>query len=299
MTVQAPLGEQASRWRQRLTGPVLLADRGSEDAAVARRAAADIAARTGIPLRIVTAWAVPAVARVTPTSSNLNVPGVYEDSARAAQQDIRAHLAPGSVVGAGYVAEGNAPAIVAQTAAMIDASLVVIGSRAGRGLGGRLMGLLPEALVRAVRRPVLMVRGQTADWPPTSIIIVDGDSSLDRVVAAEGATLGRILAVPAALVGVTPTVRRADVGARSDPALESFRNEARRRAARLEAECGAEVSSWVTTGEAIEVMLGLASDPRVLVVAGRQLQHHGLGKVVSALLHGASGPVLIVPELSP
>jgi len=299
MIVQAAVGEQASRWRQRLTGPVLLADRGSEDAAVARRAAADIAARTGIPLRIVTAWSVPAVARVTPTSSNLNVPGVYEDSARAAQQEIRAHLAPGAVAGTGYVAEGSAPAIVAQTADMIDASLVVIGSRAGRGLGGHLMGLLPGALVRAVRRPVLVVRGQTADWPPTSIIIVDGDSSLDWTVAAEGATLARILGVPAVLVGVTPSVNRAGIEASSDPSLESFRNEARRRAARLEAECGAEVSSWVTTGVAVEVLLGLASDPRVLVAAGRQVQHHGLGKVVSALLHGASGPVLIVPERSP
>jgi nucleotide-binding universal stress UspA family protein len=298
MTVMAPLGQQASRWRQRLTGPVLLADRGSEDAAVARRAAADIAARTGIPLRIVTAWAVPAVARVTPTSSNLNVPGVYEDSAHAAQQEIRARLAPGSVVGAGYVAEGNAPAIVAQTADIIDASLVVIGSRAGRGLGGHLMGLLPQALVRAVRRPVLVVRGQTADWPPTSIVIVDGDSLLDRDVALEGATLARILAVPAVLVGVSPSVNRAGIEARNDPSLESFRDEARRRAARLEAECGAEVSSWVTTGVAVEILLGLASDPRVLVVTGRRLQHHGLGKVVSALLHGASGPVLIVPEPS-
>ena len=201
-------------------------------------------------------------------------------------------------MGAGYVAEGNAPAIVAQTADMIDASLVVIGSRAGRGLSGHLMGLLPEALVRAVRRPMLVVRGQTADWPPTSVVIVDGDSSLDRVVAVEGATLARILAVPAVLVGVTLSVNGAGIGARSDPSLELFRNEARRRAARLEAECGAEVSSWVTTGEAIEVLLGLASDPRVLVVAGRRLQHHGLGKVVSALLHGASGPVLIVPEPS-
>jgi nucleotide-binding universal stress UspA family protein len=299
MIVQAAVGEQASRWRQRLTGPVLLADRGSEDAAVARRAAADIAARTGIPLRIVTAWAVPAVARVTPTSSSLNVPGVYEDSARAAQQEIRARLAPGSVVGTGYVAEGSAPAIVARTADMIDASLVVIGSRAGRGLGGHLRGLLPQALVRAVRRPVLVVRGQTADWPPTSIIIVDGDSSLDRVVALEGATLARILAVPAVLVGVTPSVSRAGIEARNDPSLEMFRDEARRRAARLEAECGAEVSSWVTTGVAVEVLLGLASDPRVLVAAGRQGQHHGQGKVVSALLHGASGPVLIVPERSP
>ena len=106
MTVMAPLGQQASRWRQRLTGPVLLADRGSEDAAVARRAAADIAARTGIPLRIVTAWAVPAVARVTPTSSNLNVPGVYEDSAHAAQQEIRARLAPAQSWAQGTLPKG-------------------------------------------------------------------------------------------------------------------------------------------------------------------------------------------------
>ena len=295
MMVQAPLREQAPRWRQGLTGPVLLADRGSDDAAVARRAAADIAARTGIPLRIVTAWAVPAMARVTPTTSNLDVPGLYEDSARAAQQEIRKHLAHGSVVGAGYVAEGNTPAVVAQTADMIDASLVVIGSRAGRGIGGHLMGLLPEALVRAVRHPVLVVRGQTADWPPSSIIIVDGDSSLDQAVAVEGATLARVLALPATLIGVLPDAGHSDLGARSDPSLEAFRREARGRAERLEAACGAEVSSWVTTGDAVEVVLGLASDPRVLVAAGRRSQHHGLGKIASALLHGASGPVLIVP----
>jgi hypothetical protein len=50
--VQAALDETASSWLRRLTGPVLLADRGSDDAEVARRAAASVAARAGVPLRI-------------------------------------------------------------------------------------------------------------------------------------------------------------------------------------------------------------------------------------------------------
>lgn len=190
--VQAALGETASAWRRRLTGPVLLADRGSDDAEIARRAAADMAAHAGVPLRLVTAWEVPAMARVTPTTGELNVSEVYESSARAAQQGVRDHLASqGLRIGPGYVAEGNATAVVAQIADMIDASVVVIGSRAGRGVGGRLMGMLPEAFVRQVHRPMLVVRGQSADWPPSSIIIVDADGSDDLAVADEGATLAR------------------------------------------------------------------------------------------------------------
>jgi nucleotide-binding universal stress UspA family protein len=197
---------------------VLLADRGSDDAEVARRAAADVAARAGVPLRIVTAWAVPAMGRVTPTTGELDVSGVYENSARAAQNVVRDHLASlGMQVGAGYIAEGSATAVVAQTADMIDASLVVIGSRAGRGVGGHLMGMLPEAFVRGVHRPLLVVRGQSANWPPSSIVIVDADGSDDPAVADEGATLARVLAVPAALVRVTSQGSAARFEGRDEP----------------------------------------------------------------------------------
>src|SRR5580704_17257337 len=127
--VQAALDQTASNRQQHVTGPVLLADRGSDDAKVARCAAADVAAHEGVPLRLVTAWEVPAMGRVTPTAGELDVPGVYESSARAAQQGVRDHRGSlGMRVGAGYVAEGGAITVVAQTADAIDASLVVIGS---------------------------------------------------------------------------------------------------------------------------------------------------------------------------
>ena len=295
--VQAALGETASTWRRRLTGPVLLADRGSDDAEIARRAAADVAAHAGVPLRLVTAWAVPSMARVTPTTGELNVSDVYESSARADQQRVRAHLASqGLGVAPGYVVEGNATAVVAQIADVIDASLVVIGSRAGRGVGGHLMGMLPEAFVRQVHRPMLVVRGQHADWPPSSIIIVDCDRSDDPAVAVEGATLARVLKVPAALVRVISGGRATGFDGKEAPSREAVRAEVRGRAARLEAETGAEVTSWVTTGELAGVLLGLASDPRVLVTVGRREQPRGVGRLVSALLHQAAGPVLIVPE---
>jgi nucleotide-binding universal stress UspA family protein len=295
--VQVALDATAAGWRPHLAGPVLLADRGSDDAEVARCAAADVAAHEGVPLRLVTAWAVPAIGRVTPTAGELNISGVYETSARAAQKVVRDHLVSlGMPVGAGYVCEGSAVAVVAQTADAIDASLVVIGSRAGRGVGGHLMGLLPEAFVRGVHRPVLVVRGQSADWPPRSIIIVDADGCDDPGVAKEGAKLARVLKIPAALVRVTSRGSAAGFGWRDEPSLKSTREDVRRRASRLEAETGAEVTSWVTTGEPVGVLLGLASDPRVLVAAGRGANRHGLGRIVSALLHQATGPVLVVPE---
>jgi nucleotide-binding universal stress UspA family protein len=295
--VQAALDQTASGWRRHLAGPVLLADRGSKDAEVARCAAADVAAHEGVPLRLVTAWEVPTMGRVTPTTGELDVSGVYENSARAAQEVVRDHLSSlGMRVGAGYVAEGSAIAVVAQTAEMIDASLVVIGSRAGRGVRGHLMGLLPEAFVRGLHRPVLVVRGQSATWPPRSIIIVDADGCEDPAVADEGARLARVLDLPAALVRVSSQRSAAGLDTKDDHSLRSVREDVRRRASRLEAQSGAEVTSWVTIGEPVGVFLGLASDPRVLVVAGRGPKHHSLSRIVSALLHEAAGPVLVVPE---
>jgi nucleotide-binding universal stress UspA family protein len=294
---QAAVGARAVSWRRRLTGPVLLADRGADDATVARRAAADVAARTGVPVRLVTAWEVPALVRTTPAMGDLDVVGLYESSARSAQTQVRHRLeALGSAVGAGYVAEGSASTVVAHTADMIGASLVVIGSRAGAGLGGHLFGLLPEALVRAVHCPVLVVRGRSSDWPPRRIVIVDCEATASSTVADEGATLARVLSAPADLVRVIPRGGPDPADAPGDRSVESVRTEARGRAARLEAESGAEVSSWVTTGELTEVLLGLASDPRVLFAVGRRPHRRGLGRTVSALIHQAAGPVLIVPE---
>jgi hypothetical protein len=127
-------------------------------------------------------------------------------------------------------------------------------------------------------------------------MIVDVDGAEDQAAAAEGARLGRVLNVPAALVRVTSQRSAAGLDARDEHPLRSVREDVRRRASRLEAESGAEVTSWVTTGEPVGVFLGLASDPRVLVVAGRGAKHHGLSRIVSALLHQAAGPVLVVPE---
>jgi nucleotide-binding universal stress UspA family protein len=234
-----------------------------------------------------------------PATGDLDVPGLYEGAAREAQTQVRRQLLRlGSVAGAGYVAEGSATVVVAHTADMIGASMVVIGSRAGTGLAGHLLGLLPEALVRAVQRPVLVVRGRSSDWPPSRVIIVDDESIPSSPAADEGATLARLLAIPADLVRVLPRSGRDVVDAAGDRSDGAMRIEAQARAARLEAKTGAEVSSWVTIGDPTEVLLGLASDPRVLFAVGRRAHRRGLGRTVSALLHHALGPVLIVPEES-
>jgi nucleotide-binding universal stress UspA family protein len=295
--VQVALDQTALGWDRPHAGPVLLADRGSDDAEIARRAAGDVAAHAGVALRLVTAWAVPAFGRVAPTAGELDVSGVYETSAFAAQKVVRDHLVSiGMLVGAGYVGEGGAVEVVAQTADAIDASLVVIGSRAGSGVGGHLMGLLPERFVRGLRRPVLVVRGESADWPPRSIIILDAEESDDRAVANKAAALARVLGIPAALVRVSAPTSAPRLQRHDAESLKTARDDLRHRAARLEAESGAEITSWVTPGEAALVLPGLASDPRVLVAVGRPARQRGVGRIVSALLHQAAGPVLIVRE---
>jgi hypothetical protein len=125
------------------------------------------------------------------------------------------------------------------------------------------------------------------------VILVYDESIPASRAAGEGATLARVLGIPADLVRVVPGDGRDHDVDRSHAAM---RIEGQRRAARLESDSGAQVSSWVTIGEPMEVLLGLASDPRVLFAVGRRPHHRGLGRTVSGLLHHAAGPVLIVPE---
>jgi hypothetical protein len=146
---------------------------------------------------------------------------------------------------------------------------------------------------------VLVARGRSSDWPPRRIIIADDESIPSTRAADEGATLARVLAIPADLVRVIPGGGRDIVEAPGDRSYGATRVEARERAARLEAQSGAGVSSWVTIGELTEVLLGLASDPGVLFAVGRRHHGRGLGRTVSALLHHAAGAVLIVPEEAP
>jgi len=115
----------------------------------------------GVALRLVTAWEVPAMGRVNTTAGELDVSGVYRNSARGSAEGVRDHLGSLGCESRRLIAEGSAITVVAQTADIVDASLVVIGSRAGRGVRDHLMGLLRRRSFRGCSAPVLVVRGQS------------------------------------------------------------------------------------------------------------------------------------------
>jgi len=177
--VQAALDQTASGRRRSVTGPGVLADRGSDDAEMARRAAADVAAheawrcvssppgrfqRWGGSHRRPASWMSPACTRTQPaqrrkvsgiTWARWGCESAQAMSPRAAHHSRRADRRHSRRVTRGHR------------------------QRAGRGCANHLMGLLPEAFVRGMQRPVLVVRGslrtglrgRSSSWMPADLTI--------------------------------------------------------------------------------------------------------------------------------
>src|SRR5258708_24798402 len=110
MTSQVATPQETPGQPTLFTQPVLLADDGSDEAEVARRAAADLAAPSGVPLHIVTAWTLPATmaAPVAPALPE-GAWEIYTQGARETQDLVRRQLASlGATAVTGHVVEGTA-----------------------------------------------------------------------------------------------------------------------------------------------------------------------------------------------
>jgi nucleotide-binding universal stress UspA family protein len=292
MTTQIATQDATAGQPTLLTRPVLLADQGSEDASVARRVAFDLAAPSGLPLHIVTAWEWPYAQAVTMLGSfPADARDVYEQSARAAQDEVRRQLLTlGATAVTGHVVEGHAADVIVQAADSIDAALIVIGSH-GRGpAASRILGSVADGLINSGGRPVLVVRGDATSWPPTAVIIGDSPVTDGVLAARSGAHLASVLGVPVSLVRA---VDKADISP-----VEAARGELLARAARTRRETGIAVATEVASGDPAKAVLDLAgrSTPPALITVGHGHHRLGLGSVAAAILHHATGPVLVVPD---
>jgi nucleotide-binding universal stress UspA family protein len=301
MTNQIATPHETSGRPTLLTRPVLLADDGSEDADLARRVAADLAAPAGLPLHVVSAWQLP-TAQVAPfTTLPANAWEVYEQSARTVQEGVQRQLASlGATAVSGHVGEGMTADVIVHTAESIGAALIIIGSH-GRGpLTSHVLGSVADQVIHTVRWPVLVARGDATSWPPHAIIIGDSPSIESLPAARLGALLAGVLGIPVTLVralsvdGTTPA--EADSTSRA-----SAGGELSARAARVQRETGVPVSSQVVAGDPADVLLGLATQtkpPALITVARRPHHPLGMGSVTASVLHHAAGPVLVVPALA-
>lgn len=260
--------------------------------------AAEEAARTGRELIVTTAyeWQV--------AGAPFQVAGRYADDLRRVAEGVvqkavtdAAIHAPGVKV-RGETAIGFAGPVLADSD---PADLVVVGNRGRGGFASLLLGSVGHHVATQARGTVVVVRGRRDAHTGPVVVGVDigtGDDIL-REAFDEAKSRGTSLFVvhayqPAVVVagyGVFPIVENAD----------------ERRTAELDA-LHEIVKPWMVTypdvvvetaavtGHAAEVLAGLSTTARLVVVGHRAvgLGRVGLGTVATQLLHHAQCPVMIV-----
>lgn len=290
---------------------ILLATDGSEDAALALRAAADISSKTGSELHVVHAWratppyAHPAVAIATDS-------GCHE---RLAQEVLLEQLdeleRSGMPVCGAHLKRGRPAEEISTLAEELDSGLVVLGSR-GLGTVKRLvLGSVSEALVNLCRRPTLILRGGSDSWPPAAVVVGDDGSEEARKASEIAVTLASLSGSEALLVQATfppSSFPPSEWSRQSLPEREAlareqelFRVESmlRKRALELQRESGLMAEVQAVVGEAAPAVLEAAEDAGelTLIAVGRRglgrVQSTVLGSVSTKVLRASRGPVLV------
>lgn len=243
---------------------VLAAVDGSDQADLACRIAAQLAAAWHGPLHLVHAWrpSLPAVAYgglgsgVVLTQDTVEV---LHEGAVAVMQQARAVVRKEGCTAVEHLVEATDTAdAILDVAATVDASLVVAGRRGLGPVRRALFGSVSEALLHRSTRPLLLLHGDAACWPPRTVVAaVDGSREATRA-----ARLG---------AGITATIED--------------RGDALRRLT------GAAVRARVDLAAPLPAILSaLSAWPAPVVVAmgthGRGAAHRAvLGSVATSVLH--------------
>jgi nucleotide-binding universal stress UspA family protein len=283
---------------------LLLASDGSEDARLARRAVADLAAASGATVHVVGAWDL-AVGSCAPgvVVSEDAVLQVQEGMRTVVEEERRALLEAGVRRVVAHVEYGLPSNVILRVAREVGADLTVLGSR-GRGAVARMvMGSVSETVVTAGAGPVLVVRGGDDAWPPQRLV-AGCDGSRESMAAARlAATIARHAGAPLTVLDVVPAGPEGDITPRHPTfgdLLEGRRFRIERYTRRLRTPGGPPVLASVTSGDPATALIGAAGDgPASLVAVGRRgigpLRHALIGSVSARVLHRAPGAVLVAP----
>lgn len=184
---------------------VLLATDGSEDAALAAKAAVDLSNELDAELHVAHAWHYP-----PPTVSYLGVQMADYDSGsklrseRLLDKQVDHIEGMGGTVAEAHLRQGPPIDELLDLCDELEPVLVVVGSRGLGPIRRVLLGSVSEGLVHHARVPVLVVRGGEEAWPPGRIVAGD-DFSGDAKTAAElAATIGKLYGAPIILLHAHP-----------------------------------------------------------------------------------------------
>jgi nucleotide-binding universal stress UspA family protein len=292
---------------------ILLATDASSDAALAARAALDVANGAGSELHVVHVW------RTLPSSrfEAYIRRELSREAGRLLDEQVAKIEGSGGTVSGKHLREGPKADEILDLAGKLGADLVVIGTRGQGAVGRLLLGSVAEGVVYHARCPVLVVRGGEDAWPPARVVIGD-DGSEDALSAARLALgIGKLLGASALLVRAYPkqpemddeaAAREAGAAGESVAEEEHGRDERalEERVAGLEAETGVRPEVSTSFGNPAEAVLAAADDgerggERSLVALGHRglgtVGRMRLGSVSTKVLRAAGGPVLVHPHV--
>ena len=287
---------------------ILLATDGSEDAAMALRAAVDLSVRTGSELHVVHAWQ-PFPDPSHPSIALASDSALYEQEAQNIFfEELDEVEAAGGVASGAHLKRGRPVEAISDLADGLGAGLVVVGSR-GLGTVRRLaMGSVSEGVVDLAPRPVLVLRGRDAEaWPPARIVVGDDGSAGAREVAGLAAGIGRVFGAEVLLVRAIPLILPLTEASRLSRSPVDTPEAVRaphevslmERARRLQDVLGYRPSFRLIEGEPASVLLKAAEErgEPTLVSVGRRglglLDRLRLGSVSTKVLRASTGPVLV------
>jgi nucleotide-binding universal stress UspA family protein len=281
---------------------ILLATDGSEDAAQATEAAADLASKSGSELHVMHVWH--------------DVPGPYRhgfvkrELRRQGQEILDEQVqkieSAGTVVTQAHLRGGRTSDEVIGLSEELGVGLLVVGSR-GLGTVRRIfMGSHSEEIVHHSHVPVLVVRRGYAAWPPDRVVVGE-DFSDDARKAGE--LIAGLYEAEVILIYSHPDLPEVPPGEARDAAVQEMGDIRSQDEERLESRAdelaeiaGSRPQTRVSDDYPATVILAAThegSKPPLVAVGSRGLAgitRTRLGSVSTKVVTAAQGPALVVPH---
>ena len=286
------------------SGKMLLATDGSDDAALAARAAVDIARKTGPELHVVHAWhSVPSTRFESYIHAQLK-----QEAREVLAEQVDRIKGDGANVAEAHLREGPAVDEILDLAKEVGADLIVIGSRGLGPVKRVVLGSVSEGVVHHATRPVLVLRG--GGWPPERVVIGDDGSEAAEEAGELAAGIGRLVGARVILVRAYRKLPQMDVEGRelnARRADDELRREERKlweQAMQIQEAHEVRPAVRLSAGDPAARILeaaeeGDASEKTLVAVGSRGLgtmRRMRLGSVSTKVLRAAKGPVLIHPH---
>ena len=278
----------------RLPMKVLLATDGSEDAAQAREATADLVRKSGSELHLVHVWHdVP-----SPYAHAFIKRELRRQGQEILDEQVRKIEEAGGTVAKAHLRCGRTSDEVIELSEELGVGLLILGRRGHGRVGRILMGSHSEDIVHHAHLPVLVLRCVEDAWPPVRVVIGDDFSEEAKEAGELAASIARLFEADTLLVRVYPHLLEESSDPEVEESVRRSKKELEERASRLEGILGHKPRVEMAAGSPAEVILEAtrAPGPTLVAVGSRGLGTVGrmrLGSVSTKVVRAAPGPALV------